>query len=171
VDVAIAGSFAASNSLFRGLQVPAGHDAGISPTPLAAGNSTAGVLAKMRSPQHLAIAAVAAGMAGLEGDIMRSVLKWSVGLVVMMCALVFLQSTALLSWWCRECGRGCRFCREAKVRTTRLRHASAVDRSGRRAPIFWRGSAHAASVQACAPGTESQCAERQGGCEVADRGV
>ena len=37
-------------------------------------------------------------MAGLEGDIMRSVLKWSIGLVAIMCVLVYLQSTAVLSW-------------------------------------------------------------------------
>ena len=98
IGVAITGSVTASNSLFGGLQVAAGHDAGISPTLLAAGNSTGGVLAKMLSPQHLAIAAAAAGMAGLEGDIMRSVLKWSIGLVAIMCVLVYLQSTAVLSW-------------------------------------------------------------------------
>ena len=98
LGVAITGSVTASNSLFGGLQVAAGHDAGISPTLLAAGNSTGGVLAKMLSPQHLAIAAAAAGMAGREGDVMRSVFKWSIGLVAVMCVIVYLQSTAVLSW-------------------------------------------------------------------------
>jgi lactate permease len=98
VGVAITGSVTASNSLFGQLQVAAGHDAGLSPTLLAAGNSTGGVLAKMLSPQHLAIAAAAAGMAGREGDLMRSVLKWSVALVAVMCVIVYLQSTAALSW-------------------------------------------------------------------------
>jgi lactate permease len=98
LGVAITGSVTASNSLFGGLQVAAGHDAGLPPTLLAAGNSTGGVLAKMLSPQHLAIAAAAAGMAGREGIVMRSVLKWSVGLVAVMCVIVYLQSTALLSW-------------------------------------------------------------------------
>jgi lactate permease len=98
VGVAITGSVTASNSLFGQLQVTAGDDAGISPTLLAAGNSTGGVLAKMLSPQHLAIAAAAAGMAGREGDVMRSVFKWSVGLVAVMCVIVYLQSTAVLSW-------------------------------------------------------------------------
>ena len=29
---------------------------------------------------------------------MRSVFKWSIGLVAVMCAIVYLQSTAVLSW-------------------------------------------------------------------------
>jgi lactate permease len=98
LGVAITGSITASNALFGELQVAAGEDAGLSPTLLAAGNSTGGVLAKMLSPQHLAIAAAAAGIAGREGDVMRSVLKWSVSLVAVMCVIVYLQSTAVLSW-------------------------------------------------------------------------
>jgi lactate permease len=98
LGVAITGSVTASNSLLGGLQVAAGHDAGLSPTLVAAGNSTGGTLAKMLSPQHLAIAAAAAGMAGREGDLMRSVLKWSIALVAFMCVIVYLQSTAVLSW-------------------------------------------------------------------------
>ena len=98
LGVAITGSVTASNSLLGELQVAAAHDAGLSPTLVAAGNSTGGVLAKMLSPQHLAIAAAAAGMAGREGDLMRSVLKWSIALVAVMCVIVYLQSTAVLSW-------------------------------------------------------------------------
>jgi len=37
-------------------------------------------------------------MAGREGDLMRSVLKWSIALVTVMCVIVYLQSTAVLSW-------------------------------------------------------------------------
>ena len=98
LGVAITGSVTASNSLLGGLQVAAAHDAGLSPTLVAAGNSSGGVLAKMLSPQHLAIAAAAAGIAGREGDLMRSVLKWSIALVTVMCVIVYLQSTAVLSW-------------------------------------------------------------------------
>jgi lactate permease len=98
LGVAITGSVTASNSLLGELQVAAAHDAGLSPTLVAAGNSTGGVLAKMLSPQHLAIAAAAAGIAGREGDLVRSVLKWSIALVTVMCVIVYLQSTAVLSW-------------------------------------------------------------------------
>jgi lactate permease len=98
LGVAITGSVTASNSLLGELQVAAAHDAGLSPTLVAAGNSTGGVLSKMLSPQHLAIAAAAAAMAGREGDLMRSVFKWSIALVAVMCVIVYLQSTAVLSW-------------------------------------------------------------------------
>ena len=40
----------------------------------------------------------AVGMAGQEGDLFRKVLKWSVLLVLVMCVLVYLQSTAVLDW-------------------------------------------------------------------------
>jgi lactate permease len=96
--VAVTGSVTSSNSLFGELQVAAAQDAGLSPTLLAAANSSGGVLAKMLSLQHLAIAAAAAGIAGSEGDLMRSVLKWSLALVAFVCAIVYLQSTAVLSW-------------------------------------------------------------------------
>jgi lactate permease len=52
----------------------------------------------MISPQNLAIGAAAVGMAGKEGDLFRSVLKWSILLVLLMCVIVFLQSTSVLSW-------------------------------------------------------------------------
>jgi lactate permease len=96
--VAVTGSDTSSNALFGALQVTAAKDAGIDPTLLAAANSSGGVLGKMISPQNLAIGAAAVGMAGQEGDLFRKVLKWSVLLVLVMCVLVYLQSTAVLDW-------------------------------------------------------------------------
>jgi lactate permease len=52
----------------------------------------------MISPQNLAIGAAAVGMAGQEGDLLRTVLKWSLVLILVMCVLVYLQSTAVLDW-------------------------------------------------------------------------
>jgi lactate permease len=60
-------------------------------------NSSGGVL-KMISPQNLAIGAAAVGLAGQEGDLFRKVLGWSLVLVLLMCVLVYLQSTAVLDW-------------------------------------------------------------------------
>jgi lactate permease len=37
-------------------------------------------------------------MAGREGDIFRRVIGWSLILVLVMCVIVYLQSTSLLSW-------------------------------------------------------------------------
>jgi lactate permease len=98
LGVAVTGSDTSSNALFGALQVTAAEDAGISKTLLAAANSSGGVLGKMISPQNLAIGAAAVGMAGKEGDLFRKVLGWSLVLVLLMCALVYLQSTAVLDW-------------------------------------------------------------------------
>jgi lactate permease len=98
LGVAVTGSDTSSNALFGGLQVAAAKDAGVSPTLLAAANSSGGVLGKMISPQNLAIGAAAVGMAGQEGDLFRKVIGWSIVLMLAMCALVYLQSTAVLDW-------------------------------------------------------------------------
>jgi lactate permease len=95
---AVTGSDTSTNSLFGALQVTAAKNADLSPTLLAAANSSGGVLAKMVSPQNLAIGAAAVGLAGQEGHLFRKVIGWSVGLVLAMAVLVYLQSTALLSW-------------------------------------------------------------------------
>jgi lactate permease len=98
LGVAVTGSDTSSNALFGALQVTAAKDAGIDQTLLAAANSSGGVLGKMISPQNLAIGAAAVGMAGQEGDLFRKVLKWSLLLILLMCVIVYLQSTAVLDW-------------------------------------------------------------------------
>ncbi|MBV8430830.1 MAG: L-lactate permease [Solirubrobacterales bacterium] len=92
---AVTGSDTSTNSLFGGLQVAAAHKAGLSPVLLAGANSSGGVLAKMVSPQNLAIGAAAVGLAGREGDIFRRVIGWSLLLVLVMAILVLLQSGPL----------------------------------------------------------------------------
>ena len=98
LGVAVTGSDTSSNSLFGVLQVTAAKNAGFDPTLLAAANSSGGVLGKMISPQNLAIGAAAVGLHGLEGEIFRKVIGWSLVLLFIMCIIVFLQSTSLLSW-------------------------------------------------------------------------
>jgi lactate permease len=98
LGVAVTGSDTSSNSLFGALQVSAAKEAGLDQTLLAAANSSGGVLGKMISPQNLAIGAGAVGMAGREGELFRRVLGWSLLLLLIMCVLVYLQSTAVLSW-------------------------------------------------------------------------
>jgi lactate permease len=96
--VALTGSDTSSNALFGALQVSAAHKADLDSTLMAAGNSSGGVLGKMISPQNLAIGAAAVGMAGEEGVIFRKVIGWSLVLILIMCVLVLLQSTSVLSW-------------------------------------------------------------------------
>ncbi|WNV85957.1 L-lactate permease [Umezawaea sp. Da 62-37] len=98
IGVAVTGSDTSSNSLFGALQVAAAQQAGLDPVLMAAANSSGGVLGKMVSPQNLAIAAAAVGMSGKEGDLFRKVLLWSVVFLALMCVLVLLQSTPVLSW-------------------------------------------------------------------------
>jgi lactate permease len=98
IGVAVTGSDTSANALFGALQVQTAAKAGLDPVLLAAANSSGGVLGKMISPQNLAIAAAAVGMSGKEGDLFRTVLKWSLLLVLLMCVLVYLQSTPVLSW-------------------------------------------------------------------------
>ncbi|MGW4489694.1 L-lactate permease [Amycolatopsis sp. NPDC004368] len=95
---AVTGSDTSSNSLFGALQVAAAHGAQLQPTLMAAANSSGGVLGKMISPQNLAIGASAVGLAGKEGLLFRRVLAASAVFVPLMCVLVYLQSTPVLSW-------------------------------------------------------------------------
>ena len=97
LGVAVTGSDTSSNSLFGALQVAAAEKANLDPALMAAANSSGGVLGKMISPQNLAIAAAAVGMAGREGDIFRKVIGWSLLFLALMCILVFLQ-TNVLEW-------------------------------------------------------------------------
>ena len=98
LGVAVTGSDTASNALFGAVQVAAAEHTGTSPTLLAAANASGGVLGKMSSAQHLAIAAAAVGMAGHEGALFRKVVGWGVVLLLLVCALVYLQSTSALDW-------------------------------------------------------------------------
>jgi lactate permease len=98
IGVAVTGSDTSSNALFGALQVQTAAKAGLDPVLMAAANSSGGVLGKMVSPQNLAIAAAAVGMAGREGDIFRKVLGWSLVLLVLMAIIVVLQSTPVLGW-------------------------------------------------------------------------
>ncbi|MEP6695352.1 MAG: L-lactate permease [Pseudonocardiales bacterium] len=100
LGVAVTGSDTSSNSLFGALQVSAAGKAHLDAALMAAGNSSGGVLGKMISPQNLAIAAAAVGLAGREGEgeLFRRVIGWSLLFLVLMCALVYLQSTSVLGW-------------------------------------------------------------------------
>jgi lactate permease len=98
LGVAVTGSDTASNALFGAVQVAAANRTGTSPTLLAAANASGGVLGKMTSAQHLAIAAAAVGMAGHEGGLFRKVVGLGIALLLVVCALVYLQSTSALGW-------------------------------------------------------------------------
>jgi lactate permease len=96
--VAITGTDAGSNALFASLQTTAAAQIHTSPFLLGAANTSGGVLAKMISPQNLAIGTAATGQVGQEGNLFRKVFGWSMLLLLFLCILVYLQSTPVLGW-------------------------------------------------------------------------
>jgi lactate permease len=97
LGTAVTGSDTSANALFATLQQTAGQKAGLDPTLLVAANTSGGVVGKMISPQNLTIAATAVGILGRESDLFRKTILWSVGLLFILCCLVYLQSN-VLAW-------------------------------------------------------------------------
>ena len=98
IGTAVTGSDTSANALFAKLQETAGAQAGIDPKLMVAANTGGGVMGKLISPQNLAIGAAAVNMSGQESVLFRKVLGWSVGLLLILCVIVFLQSTPVLGW-------------------------------------------------------------------------
>jgi lactate permease len=97
IGVAVTGSDTSANALFAGLQQVAAQKVGVDPALLVAANTSGGVMGKMVSPQNLSIAASAVGLVNQEATLLRVTLKWSLGLLLALCVLVFLQAT-VLAW-------------------------------------------------------------------------
>ncbi|WP_270255779.1 MULTISPECIES: L-lactate permease [Kocuria] len=97
VGTAVTGSDTSANALFANLQKTAALGSGLDPHLMTAANTSGGVVGKMISPQSLAIASSAVGMQGKESSIFRSVVPWSLGMLLALCCLVFLQSN-VLAW-------------------------------------------------------------------------
>jgi lactate permease len=93
MGVFITGSVVNSNTLFAHLQAVTAGQIGVSPALLVAGNTAGAVMAKLVSPQSIAIAAAAVKLVGQESAIMRSTLAISLGLLGYVCLC-----TLLLSW-------------------------------------------------------------------------
>ena len=98
IGTAVTGSDTSANALFARLQQTAGLEAGIDPNLLVAANTTGGVVGKLISPQNLAIAVTAVKLDGQESVLLRKVVGWSVALLLVLCTVVFLQSTPILGW-------------------------------------------------------------------------
>jgi lactate permease len=96
--VAVTGSDTSANALFGSLQVTAAQASGLPPVLLAGANSSGGVLGKMLSPQNLTIATAAVKMQGEEGILLRKVIGWSLGMLLVLAIIITLQSTPVLGW-------------------------------------------------------------------------
>lgn len=102
----VTGSDTSANILFSGLQSTVGQEIGQGShlgvqgmrELLVGANAAGGVVGKMISPQSLTIAATAIGLVGSESVVLRKVFKWSLILLALMCVIVGLMSTPVLSW-------------------------------------------------------------------------
>lgn len=98
VGTAVTGSATSSNALFATMQAQAANQIGAQPALLVGANAAGAVAGKMISPQTLTIAAAAVKMENGEARIMKSVVGFSIALLLLMCLLVYLQSTPILGW-------------------------------------------------------------------------
>ena len=95
IGVFVTGSVVNNNILFAGLQSTTAHQIGVNPTLLVAANTSGGVMAKIVSPQSIAIAAAAVNSAGQESKITSMSIKYSAGLLIVLCVWVYLLSLVM----------------------------------------------------------------------------
>jgi lactate permease len=95
LGVALTGSDTSSNVLFGSLQKITATQLGLSPTLMAAANSSGGVMGKMIDAQSIVVASTATRWYGHEGDILRYVFFHSLALASLVGILVFLQAYVL----------------------------------------------------------------------------
>lgn len=96
IGTAVAGSATSAGALFANLQATAAQGAGLDPRTLLAANTIGGGLGKIVSPQNLAIATTAVDAPGQDAEVLRKVAPYSLGLLLALCALVFIASQGRL---------------------------------------------------------------------------
>ena len=92
LGVALTGSDTSSNVLFGSLQKITATQLGLSPTLMAAANSSGGVMGKMIDAQSIVVASTATRWYGHEGQILRYVFFHSLALASLVGLLVMLQA-------------------------------------------------------------------------------
>jgi lactate permease len=97
LGVALTGSDTSSNVLFGSLQKITATQLGLSPTLMAAANSSGGVMGKMIDAQSIVVASTATRWYGHEGEILRFVFFHSLALATLVGLLVFLQAYVFTS--------------------------------------------------------------------------
>lgn len=97
LGVFLTGSDTSSNALFGALQATTAQQIGVSDILLVAANTTGGVTGKMISPQSIAIACAAVGLAGRESDLFRFTLKHSLIFTTLVGIITTVQAY-LLPW-------------------------------------------------------------------------
>jgi len=95
IGVFITGSDTAANNLFGPLQFETAKNVAMDPILALAANASGGVTGKMISPQSIAVACAAVGLAGKESDLFRFTIKHSFIMLLIICVMTFLQSNIL----------------------------------------------------------------------------
>jgi L-lactate permease len=84
LGVFLTGSVVNSGSLFAPLQSVTATQIGIAPEAMVAVNVMGGTMAKMISPQSIAVAAAAVGLVGKENELFKFTIKYSLGLLILI---------------------------------------------------------------------------------------
>jgi lactate permease len=92
LGVALTGTDAGSNALFGNLQKVTAERLGLSPTLMAAANSSGGVMGKMIDAQSIVVSSVATQQVGREAAIFQVVFKHSIILACLVGALVMMYA-------------------------------------------------------------------------------
>lgn len=97
IGVFLTGSDTSANALFSNLQAITAQQVGVKEVLLVAANTTGGVTGKMISPQSIAIACAAVGLAGKESDLFRFTVKHSLFFVTIIGIITYIQAY-YLTW-------------------------------------------------------------------------
>ncbi|BAL96895.1 L-lactate permease [Rubrivivax gelatinosus] len=97
IGVFLTGSDTSANALFAALQATTAQQLGLPQVLTVAANTTGGVTGKMISPQSIAIACAAVGLAGRESDLFRFTVKHSLVFAAIIGTMTTIQAY-LLPW-------------------------------------------------------------------------
>ena len=92
IGVFLTGSDTSANALFGALQATTAAQLGLPEVLAVTANTTGGVTGKMISPQSIAIACAAVGLAGKESDLFRFTVKHSLAFLVLIGIICTLQA-------------------------------------------------------------------------------
>ncbi|UHA75438.1 L-lactate permease [Paenibacillus sp. 481] len=95
IGVFMTGSVVNSNTLFASIQATAASIVGTNSTLLVTANTAGGVMAKLISPQSIAIATAAVSATGKESELTKMTIRYSVGLLAFVCIWTFILSLFL----------------------------------------------------------------------------
>ncbi|HDT9049033.1 TPA: L-lactate permease [Staphylococcus pseudintermedius] len=95
IGVFMTGSVTNNNALFAPIQASVAPQVGTSGALLVGANTAGGAIAKLISPQSIAIATAAVKQVGRESELLKMTLKYSVGLLIFWCIWTFILSLIL----------------------------------------------------------------------------